>query len=154
MHKKEIVHADVVCHNAISVKHNCLKIIDFEGYSIDGGAANLCYEWFSYRRSTPRISKQTDIFAYGCMVYEVITGRPPYEELKVSDHRAYLVEKRYARNQFPDVENLPLRELMHGCWYGTISSMGEVVQVLEATVYLNWKAKVGSILLRHRRTVS
>ncbi|OAP61299.1 hypothetical protein AYL99_03500 [Fonsecaea erecta] len=63
IHDKSIVHADVGCHNAVLTKHDCLKIIDFEGCSMDGGEAGSAYEWFSYRPSTPKISKQTDIFA-------------------------------------------------------------------------------------------
>jgi serine/threonine protein kinase len=131
MHQNGIIHADVGCHNMILVQ-DCLKIIDFEGCSIDGEEATSCYEWFSYQESTPAISQKTDIFAYGCAVYEIMTGRPPHHELATSDDRRRLVKRLYAENRFPKVTDLPLGELMQGCWHGTFNSMSEVLQALEA----------------------
>ncbi|RMZ71180.1 kinase-like domain [Pyrenophora seminiperda CCB06] len=131
MHDNGIIHADAGCHNWILVQER-LKIIDFEGSSIDGEDAAACYEWFSYKESSPRISQKTDIFAFGCAIYEVITGRQPYDELLPFEDRHIRVKKLYAENQFPEVENIPLGKLMQGCWNGTFNSMDEVVQELRA----------------------
>ncbi|KAH0845643.1 hypothetical protein AYO21_05567 [Fonsecaea monophora] len=122
--------SDVRCQNAILV-HDRLKIIDFEGCSIDGAGVGSCYGWFSYRRSTPSTSIQTDIFAFGCMIYEVMTGQPPHEDLMANEHRAQPVEQRYAEGQSPDVESLPLGDLIHKCWHGTIGSTQEVGKTLQ-----------------------
>ena len=130
MHQNGIIHADVGCNNMIVIQ-GCLKIIDFEGCSIDGEKATSCYEWFSYQESTPKISQRTDIFAYGCAVYEIMTGRPPHQELAASANRRRLAERLYAENQFPEVTDLPLGELMQGCWHGAFNSMDEVLQALE-----------------------
>lgn len=142
IHQKGIVHADVGCQNVILVDPgDRAKIIDFDGCSIDGEDANACYEWFSYRRSMPRVSEQTDIFAYGCLVYEIITGRPPYEEFGTSDYRSYLVRQLYQGAQFPAVSHLPLGPLMQGCWHGTFKSMTEVIQAVDLADRSNRKAK-------------
>ena len=130
----------------ILTKNDRLKIIDFEGCSIDGEEASSCYECFSYRRSTPLVSKQTDIFAYGCVMYEIMTGTPPYHELEKSDDRVRLVELQYQENRFPDVRHLPLGEVMQSCWHGTLSSMSEVIQALEAASHSSPKAKSGAAL--------
>ncbi len=140
MHDKGIVQADVGCHNIILTGNDCVKIIDFEGCSIDGEEASSCYEWFSYGRSTAAVSKQTDIFAYGCAIYEIMTGRPPYHELETHDDRARLVEQQCQKSQFPDVTNLPLGELMGSCWHGAFNSMSEVIWALEAAIILSLKA--------------
>lgn len=50
LHDCSIVHGDVGCHNMIITREGDLKIIDFEGCSIDSEPADSCYEWFSYRR--------------------------------------------------------------------------------------------------------
>ncbi|KAF1365761.1 kinase-like protein [Lizonia empirigonia] len=113
MHNNGIIHADVGCHNWIVVQDR-LKIIDFEGSSIDGEDAGACYEWFSYKESSPRISWKTDIFAFGCAIYE---------------------------NQFPEVENIPLGRLMQGCWNGTFDSMDQVRQELRASLQATRKVK-------------
>ncbi|KAF2000502.1 kinase-like protein [Amniculicola lignicola CBS 123094] len=129
MHDNNIIHADIGCNNWIIVQGR-LKIIDFEGCSIDGEEAGACYEWFSYKELTPAISRKTDIFAFGCAIYEVITGRQPHDELPESDDRRFRVKQLYAENLFPNVENLPLGDLMQGCWHGTFNSMHEVLQEL------------------------
>jgi serine/threonine protein kinase len=132
LHACNIVHADVGCNNLIRTGRDHVKLIDFEGCSIDGAPASSCYEWFSYCPSIPRVSERTDIFAFGCAVYEVLTGRPPYHELEASDDPYKQVEELYAKKHFPDVSNLPLGQLMQSCWYGDIGTMSEVVQELEA----------------------
>jgi serine/threonine protein kinase len=119
-----------------------LKIIDFEGCSIDGAEAGSSYEWFSYRKSTPPASKQTDIFAFGCAAYEIITGKPPHHELEKVPGNCSLVEKRYAQNQFPDTTHLPLGEVMQGCWQGDLKSMAEIKQQLEVLSPSVWKRSV------------
>lgn len=130
MPQKWIVHADVGCHNMVLV-NGCLMVIDFEGFSIDGEETTSGYEWFNYRRSAPEISQRTDIFAYGCAVYEIMTGNPPRRELATLPDRRRLAEQRYADYQFPEVTNLPLGELMKGYWHGNFNSMSEVLEALE-----------------------
>lgn len=131
VHDSDIIHADVSCNNMILTPDNNLKIIDFEGCSVDGAQAESCYEWFSYRRSIPSISKQTDIFAFGCAAYEIVTGKPPYHELEKVDGNMGLVEQRYEQNQFPDVSDLPLGALMQSCWEGESKSMADIRRQLE-----------------------
>lgn len=107
---------------------SCLKIVDFKGCGIDSNRADSLYKWFSYHRSTPKMSSQTDIFASSCVIYEIITGRVPYLEFENSDD---LVEQLYAENCFPKVKNIPLGELMEGCWRCKFNSMSEVLYALE-----------------------
>ncbi|ETI26853.1 hypothetical protein G647_10299, partial [Cladophialophora carrionii CBS 160.54] len=90
---------------------DCLKLIDFGGAGSDGGEHGSCYQWYSYRRSTPEVSKQTDIFAFGCVICKTLTGRHPYHEFKAFDNRSHLVQQLYQENQFPDVINLSLGQL-------------------------------------------
>lgn len=132
LHNRNIIHGDVGCHNWILIGEDCVKLIDFEGCSIDGEPAGSCYEWFSYRPSMPRVSQRTDIFAFGCAIYEILTGKPPYHELETSDDPYGEVEKLYETHRFPDVTGLPLGQLIQSCWYGDANSMSDVIQKLEA----------------------
>ena len=122
-----IVHADIGCNNLILTEDNCVKLIDFEGSSIDGRIADSCYEWFSYCPSEPRISPRTDIFVFGCAIYKILTGRPPYYELEASNDPYRQVEELYTNRRFPHITDLPLGALIQSCWYSKISSMSEVV---------------------------
>ncbi|KAK5214818.1 hypothetical protein LTR96_011680 [Exophiala xenobiotica] len=128
----------------ISMGSKCLKLIDFGGASTDGEEHGSCYQWHSYRRSTPEVSKQTDIFAFGCVIYEILTGRYPYHEFEPSDNRSHLVEQLYEEYQFPDITDLPLGQLMQGCWHGTLNSMSDIVQALEAADSVSMNAKYGA----------
>ncbi|MCJ1396748.1 hypothetical protein MMC18_009640 [Xylographa bjoerkii] len=128
LHDSGIIHADVGCNNLILAQDDYVKLIDFEGCSMDGGTAGSCYEWFSYCPSIPRVTRGTDIFAFGCAVYEVSTGRPPYYQLKASDTE---VEALYAKKTFPSVAELPLGQLVHKCWNGHLSTMKHVIQELD-----------------------
>ncbi|KAF2805098.1 kinase-like protein [Mytilinidion resinicola] len=142
LHDRNIIHGDVGCSNLIITRDGLVKLIDFEGCSIDGGPAGSCYEWFSYRPSVPRVSRRTDIFAFGCVIYEVFTGRPPHHELEASDDRYRQVEELYTNNHFPDVTNIPFGQLIQSCWDGDFSSMDEVIQELKAFRRrpLSWQA--------------
>lgn len=150
-HKNGIVLADDGCNNWIIVSGH-LKLIDFEGCSIDGKEAGACYEWFSYKESTPAaITQKTDIFAYGCAVYEVLTGRPPHAELLATDDRFHRIRQLYAQNQFPEVEGMPLCNLMLGCWHNTFSSMDDVLHEFHSLPitwepFLNLKEPITSVL--------
>lgn len=128
--RKLVLHADIGTHNMIITADDCLKIIDFEGSSINGGSASSCYEWFSYRPSLPQVTVQTDIFAYGCMLYEIETGVHPYHELRSLEDRDRRIKQLYAEKSFPDVTILIFGNVIQDCWNGDFNSMHEVVQAL------------------------
>ncbi|KIW76720.1 hypothetical protein Z517_09164 [Fonsecaea pedrosoi CBS 271.37] len=136
LHSKGVVHADVGWQNVIVVNEDTsdqdsCRLIDSEGCGVDGNAANSCYEWFSYRLATPRVSEQTDIFACGCLVYELVTDTPLYrDEYKDSRHRDHEVEQLYLANRFPDLANWPLRRVIHDCWHGHFNTMADMIQAL------------------------
>lgn len=132
LHDCNIIHADVGCNNMILTKKDNLKLIDFEGCSIDNEPADACYEWFSYKHSIPQVTRKTDIFAFGCAIYEVMTGLQPYHELQNSAPGTSQVQLLYADNNFPDVTSIPLDWLILRCWQGDFNSMNEVIQELEA----------------------
>ncbi|KAF2747574.1 kinase-like protein [Sporormia fimetaria CBS 119925] len=98
MHDNGTIHADVGCHNWVIVEDR-LRIIDFEGCSIDGGHPAACYQWFNTKVRVPEINRQSDIFAFGCAIYEVMTGRFPHQELADSEDRGKRSVQLYAENQ-------------------------------------------------------
>ena len=115
-----------------------LKIIDFAGCSIDGEEATSCYEWFSYRPSTPEVSIQTDIFAYGCALYEIETGRNPHHELNGFDDRNRRIKELYQQKAFPCVAHLVLGKVIQGCWNSEFVSMSEVIRSLPKSNTRAW----------------
>ena len=57
------------------------------------------------------VLRASDIFTIGSLIYEIITGRPPYDELEEDE-----VEKRFKRAEFPSTANLDLGKVIRGCW--------------------------------------
>ncbi|CAH0023374.1 unnamed protein product [Clonostachys rhizophaga] len=129
VHQHGIIHADVGCDNMVLVGGR-VKIIDFEGSKIDEREATSCYKWNSCQ-GIITIDEESDVFAFGCAVYEIITGLPPCHELEDMENRALLFEQRFAEGRYPEVAHLPLGQLVQGCWDGSLRSMDEVLQALD-----------------------
>lgn len=131
LHRNGIVHADFGCPNMILINRR-LKIIDFGGCSIDGGEAFAGYNWYSCKgRTSP--NWETDVFAFGCSMFEILTGKPPYHEYESKPDRGDIVRNLYTERRFPEVNQLPLQEIILGCWHGTFHSMDDVIRRLDAT---------------------
>lgn len=128
LHKHNIIHCDVKSENFLLDGSLRLKIIDFEGSSLDGGYHSALE---STRYCRPRdwdtqSTISTDLFALGSTIYEIITGQPPFVDLQDEE-----VEKRFSDLQFPDVTTLPCAEIMKRCWLGTISHAEDVLSMLD-----------------------
>ncbi|KAH8586093.1 hypothetical protein B0O99DRAFT_657016 [Bisporella sp. PMI_857] len=95
--------------------HNCVKIIDFESSSIDSEEATFSY------------NQKTDIFAFRCAIYEIITSKPFHHDLAASNNRKDLVKRRYAEKIFPEVANISSGTVMQSCWNSTFNSMSKVL---------------------------
>lgn len=91
MHRLEMVHQDIKPENVMRDKEGCLKLIDFSSTRISGieeissplGQHPLlgtkyysAPEYFLGQKGTQR----ADIFSLGVIVYEMLTGKLPYDE--------------------------------------------------------------------------
>ncbi len=87
-HEKGIYHRDLKPENLLLGTDGRLKIIDF-GIAGMEGAPRVTYRGFSSLMGTPeymapeqikgeRGGPQTDIYAVGCLLYNLLAGRPPY----------------------------------------------------------------------------
>ena len=134
IHTKNIIHADVGCHNLVLDQAGRIKFIDFSGSGIDGEVAMVCYEWCSYRPgSDPDI--KTEIFAFGSTLFEIETGEKPYHELEKTLSAGRLikrVEHLFTIGEYPSVDTLVLGGVILRCWKGDYSSMDEVVGDINA----------------------
>ena len=106
-----------------------LKIMDFGGCSIDGSEATTAYHWCTCYSTD--VSVRTEIFAFGCAAYQILSGHSPYSEYKDLEDRSRIVKDLYGRGQFPSLEGLSLGDVIEGCWSGTFENMGQVVRALE-----------------------
>ena len=87
-HNHGIIHRDLKPANLLFTDDGQIKLSDF-GIALDATAKTITAHGLtvgSYAYMPPEqiigersITGQTDLYAFGCLVFEMITGRPPYE---------------------------------------------------------------------------
>ncbi|EGX93690.1 Protein kinase-like domain [Cordyceps militaris CM01] len=127
IHSKGIVHSDLAARQFLVDEALHVRLSDF-GFSGFGGGDVLGFENSSHH--LPRdidgdmpSSIQSDLFALGSTLYEVITSTPPYQG-KSDDVIVHL----YSSRSFPDVTGILCGHIITGCWQGSFSSAAEVLQ--------------------------
>jgi serine/threonine protein kinase len=66
---------------------------------------------------------QSDLFALGSTLYEVIAGKPPYKG-KLDD----TITQLYSNGSFPNVIGILCKHIIMGCWQGSFMSAAEVLE--------------------------
>jgi serine/threonine protein kinase len=126
IHSRNILQSDIGCHNLLLDHQEDLKFCDFAGSSIDGEPP----EAISGVRYRPCLGDDkttitTEIFALGSTLYEIWMSKTPYEE-----ECDEIVEYRYQKQQFPNLDGLPIADVILKCWTGRYSGAMEVVNEL------------------------
>ncbi len=122
LHERAIVHLDIKPQNLIRNADGSIKIIDFGlaqsmaprqdtvGGSAFGTAAYLSPE----QGSGEAVDQRTDIYSLGCVVYELLTGRPPFDVPEGPDQKRMLIEQHLESEPTPP--SLMRPDLMLPAW--------------------------------------
>lgn len=134
-HASAVLHGDINCSNIFLDKQLNLRLGDFAGSSIDNAPASICYSTTHQLPTSDSssdseevfITKETEIFAFGSTLYEMVTGRPPYGDKPDSE-----VELLFRSREFPQFHNATiLGSVITKCWNVEFSSMDEVLKGIE-----------------------
>ncbi|KAE8155039.1 kinase-like domain-containing protein [Aspergillus avenaceus] len=114
IHRHSIVHGDISARNFLVADNLSIKLCNFTGSGINS-IPLLITEEDRYRKSpdAPR-TFQTDLFALGCLIFEIVTGSRPFED--VGDEDWEVITGNYDRGVFPRVEGLKYGRLIYKCW--------------------------------------
>ncbi|CAI7768928.1 unnamed protein product [Closterium sp. NIES-53] len=133
--RMSIVHRDLKSANCLVDKHWCVKICDFglsrlapDGLVLGRTAAGTP-EWMAPEllRNEP-CSFKCDVFSMGVIMWELVTLRRPWEDIKNPLEVAYAVAHRNARLPVPDGM---LGQLIADCWEDDPERRPNFEQILE-----------------------
>jgi serine/threonine protein kinase len=129
VHKAGVIHGDLGCHNTFLDEHLNAKLADFAGSSLDGSEL-LVGVAPSHEYPGPALSTQGDIFAFGAVVYEIMTEEPPYGGLSEVE-----INSRYRKGEFADTASLgEMGTIIRKCWTGQYAGFTPLAQHLRGAM--------------------
>ena len=127
IHGAGVIHGDLTCANVFLDEDLNAKLADFAGSSMDGSPL-LVLVTESHEFPGPLLSIQADLFAFGGVLYEIMTTHAPYEGLDETEIRA-----RYLKGKFPNTKALQgIGTVIEKCWQGSYRGSDEVVDDLKS----------------------
>ena len=136
-HEKGIIHRDLKPANIKLTPEGTIKVLDFglaKVFATDGSGADLSYEptvtATAFREGviigTPAymspeqargqvIDKRTDIWAFGCVLYELLTARAAFPGATMSDTMAKILEGEPDWSALPPATPPALARLLRRC---------------------------------------
>jgi serine/threonine protein kinase len=128
-HEKGVVHRDLKPGNIALTKEGDVRILDFgvakslSGPATTGGAGATvagvllgtpAYMSPEQARGLP-VDRRADIWAYGCVLYELLTGRGPFAAMTPSDSLAAVLEREPDLSLVPRETPAAVRSLLRHC---------------------------------------
>ncbi|KAI9841629.1 MAG: hypothetical protein M1837_000476 [Sclerophora amabilis] len=128
LHSKEILHADISCNNFFLDDNFDLKVGDFAGSSIDGSRSLVAYDVSHDHPALTSVSVESELFALGSVLYEIITGFPPYKGLSHTE-----IKDAYRHEHFPNLTSLGgFGDVITRCWRREYTSANEILLDVKA----------------------
>ncbi|CAD5325062.1 unnamed protein product [Arabidopsis thaliana] len=140
IHSREIVHQDLKPENVLIDNDFHLKIADF-GIACEEEYCDVLGDNIgTYRWMAPEVLKRIphgrkcDVYSFGLLLWEMVAGALPYEEMKFAEQIAYAVIYKKIRPVIPTDCPAAMKELIERCWSSQTDKRPEfwqIVKVLE-----------------------
>jgi serine/threonine-protein kinase len=128
-HERGIVHRDLKPGNIKLTPDDRVKVLDFGLAKAAGREASdrdntitqpgrvigtPAYMSPEQARGTPA-DRRTDIWSFGCIMYQMLTGHPPFESDSATDTLARIIEREPDWDMLPETTPMNIRVLLRRC---------------------------------------
>lgn len=123
VHSRGVIHSDIHPNNFLLDENMNIRLCDFSGSTLgalDGQAMESSRYWLP-RDPIAKSTLRSDLFALGSVLYWIITGHEPYENLLDTE-----VTSRFAEGEHPALGHIVGYTAFQGCWEGAFEDAEEV----------------------------
>lgn len=121
VHTVNVIHGDLTTINIFLTDTLDAKLADFGGSSLDGSSLLVIVN-ASHRYPGPLLSVEADLFALGSVLYNIMTGSFPYQDLLV-EGKENEIQALFKMGEFPETDSLgPIGAIITKCWQAKYDS--------------------------------
>ncbi|CAL5383402.1 unnamed protein product [Camellia sinensis] len=136
LHQNNIIHRDLKAANLLMDESEVVKVADFGVARVETPSGVMTAETGTYRWMAPEViehkpyDRKADVFSFGVVLWELLTGKLPYEHLSPLQAAVGVVQKGL-RPVIPDHTYPKMVELLERCWQQDPTLRPEFSEIIE-----------------------